>query len=73
MSVGNSSTIEVAGFEIRINDELVDFVADTSFVGDGVLINQCRTYSVVAIANDGATLDFGSVAFGSGTSCRSTR
>ncbi len=59
----NPNNVPVAGYEIRIDNEVVDFVGSTAYIGDGVTSFQCRTYSVAAIGDDGAILDFGSVAF----------
>jgi len=73
-SIDNSVGAEVNGFEIRIDNEPVGFVGGTTFVGDGVEFFGCRTFSVVAIDDDGVILDFATVAFGNGTfACRSTR
>ncbi len=65
-SLDNPSSVPVAGFEIRINNEPSAFVTSstTTFVGDGVDLNFCRIYSVAAVADDGTILDYGSAAFG---------
>ncbi len=62
--VDNPTDISIAGYEIRINNEAVDFVTGTAFIGDGVNTSECRIYSVAAIAENGEILDFGSVSFG---------
>jgi len=73
-SVDDSSTIEVAGFEIRIDNVPVAFVSGLIFTGEGANLDQCSTYSVSAIAGDGEILDFVSLALGDNTfSCRSAR
>ena len=63
-SIDNPTNVDVAGFEVRIDNEPVAFVNNTTFIGDGVVFGDCRIYSVAAIANDGAVLDYASVSFG---------
>ena len=70
----DSSSIEVAGFEIRIDGVPVGFVSGLVFTGEGASSDQCSTYSVAAIADDGEIIDFASVAFGDNTfACLSAR
>ena len=63
-SLDNPSNAAVAGFEIRLNDEVVGFTSNTTFIGNGARADRCTIFNVVAIANDGAILNFGSAAFG---------
>ena len=63
-SVDNPSNTPIAGFEVRINGDVVGFVNGTTFIGDEADLNRCRIYSVAAIAENGEILDFGSAALG---------
>ena len=62
-SADNPTNVTVAGFEIRIDNEPVDFVNSTIYSRDGADVNECRVFSIAAIADDGAILDYASVAF----------
>ena len=63
-TLDNPSSTPIAGFEIRINDEVAGFTANTTFIGDGVSRDGCTVFNVVAIGTDGAILNFGTTAFG---------
>ena len=63
-SLDNPADTSIAGFEIRIDEEVVGFVKGTTFSGDGVDLFRCRIYSVAAIAENGEILDYGSAALG---------
>jgi len=63
-NVENVSDTPIAGYEIRIDNEPVAFVTNTSFIGDGVSQYSCRVYSVAAVDSDGAILDYASAAYG---------
>ena len=63
-SADNPTNVTDAGFEIRIDNEAVDFINSATYSGDGADINECRVFSVAAIADDGAILDYASGAFG---------
>ena len=63
-TLDNPSNTPIAGFEVRINDEVAGFTTTTTFVGDGISRERCTLFSVAAIANNGAILDFGTTAFG---------
>ncbi len=59
----NLSDATVAGFEIRVDGEVVGFTSSTLFVDDQLTLDSCRIYSVAAIADDGAILDFRSIVY----------
>ena len=63
-SLDNPSDTPIAGFEIRIDEEVVGFVNGTTFAGNGIDLFRCRIYSVAAIAENGEILDYGSAALG---------
>lgn len=62
--VDNDANVAFAGYEIRIDNEPVGFTESTTFIGGGANLDDCRIYSVAAVADDGAILDYSSVAFG---------
>ena len=71
--VDNPNDVEIAGFEVRVDDELLGFVENTVFSGELISRNVCNVFTVAALASDGSILDFSANDFsGSGfmSACR---
>ena len=56
--VDNPNDVEIAGFEVRVDDELLGFVENTVFSGELISRNVCNVFTVAALASDGSILDF---------------